>query len=156
MKLVLLRRLFGVVALLALAALVWATQIEPRRLVVHRAELELPTLPNRLKGLKIALLSDLHVGSPHWGLERLAELVARTNAEQPDLIVLAGDYISHVRFGTTVPPEPIAAELGQLRAPLGVLAVLGNHDVWFGRARVAAALEAHGVHVLLSGQMQRR
>jgi predicted MPP superfamily phosphohydrolase len=143
-----LRRLVYAALGLALATLAWATLVEPRRLVIHRVELPLPRVPSGLQGLRIALLSDLHVGSPHWGIERLPELVARANAESPDLIVLAGDYISGVRFGTKVPPEAIAVELARLHAPLGVIAVLGNHDVWFDGARVANAFEAHGVRVL--------
>jgi predicted MPP superfamily phosphohydrolase len=79
----------------------------------------------------------------------LRELVARVNAEQPDLILLAGDYlINGVVGGKFVAIEPIAAELGQLRAPLGVVAVLGNHDWWNGGQRTRAALEASGIVVL--------
>ena len=123
--------------------------IEPARLVVNRKELRLPNWPAELSGMRVALLSDLHVGSPHWSLERLRELVREVNAEQPDLILLGGDYqINGVWFGNHVEAEPIAQELGQLRAPLGVFAVLGNHDWWNDGAKARAALEAHGLTVL--------
>src|SRR5688572_20337149 len=83
---------------LALAALplllaLWTLFIGPRRLVVHREDLALPRWPATAPALKVALLSDLHVGSPHWGLARLDTLVERTNAEAPDVILLAGDYV---------------------------------------------------------------
>lgn len=137
--------LFALGLLLAMDAL-W---VEPARLVVHRKELRVPRWPTALSGLRVALLSDLHVGSPHWDLAHLRELVERTNAEHPDLILLAGDYeINGVWFGSHVAIEPIAAELARLRAPLGVVAVLGNHDWWNGAARVRHALEANGVRVL--------
>lgn len=128
----------------SLALAVDAVWIEPARLVVNRKELQVPRWPQDLSGLRVALLSDLHVGSLHWDIPRLAELVQRTNAEQPDLILLAGDYLHTPR----VPIEPIAAELGKLRAPLGVLAVLGNHDWWNDGPKTRAALEARGVRVL--------
>jgi predicted MPP superfamily phosphohydrolase len=53
-----------------------------------------------------------------------------------------------VRGGTFVPPEDTAAELRKLRAPLGVYAVLGNHDAWFDGPRVQQALESEGIPVL--------
>lgn len=141
-------------ALLALYALglvlaADALWIEPARLVVNRQELHVPRWPESLSGLRIALLSDLHVGAPHWDLARLRELVQRTNAQKPDLILLAGDYeINGVWFGSHVEIEPIAAELAKLHAPLGVLAVLGNHDWWNDAAKTRRALEANGVRVL--------
>jgi len=123
--------------------------LEPSRLVVNRQELRLPNWPSELSGMRVAFLSDLHVGSPHWGIERLHELVQTVNAEQPDLILLGGDYlINGVWFGNHVEAEPIALELGQLHAPLGVFAVLGNHDWWNDGPKVRAAFEAHGITVL--------
>ncbi|MFZ5893103.1 MAG: metallophosphoesterase [Myxococcota bacterium] len=142
------RRWLLFVALCAVALWLWAFELEPRRLVTHEIRLDLPRWPREFSGLRVALLSDLHVGSRHWGVERLPELVARTNAAQPDLIVLAGDYISHNRFGEQVEPEAIALGLSGFRAPLGVVLVLGNHDVWFDASRVTQAFEAYGMRVL--------
>jgi predicted MPP superfamily phosphohydrolase len=142
---------YSVLALSALGLVlaVDAVWIEPARLVVNRQELRVPRWPRALSGLRVALISDLHVGSPHWDLARLRELVQRTNAEQPDLILLAGDYeINGVWFGSKVAIEPIAAELGKLRAPLGVVSVLGNHDWWNDPLRTKRALQANGVRVL--------
>ncbi|MES1177922.1 MAG: metallophosphoesterase [Myxococcales bacterium] len=136
-------------SVLGFALAVDAVWIEPARLVVNRQELHVPRWPAALSGLRVALLSDLHVGSPHWDLARLRELVQRTNAEHPDLILLAGDYeINGVWFGSHVAIESIAAELGKLQAPLGVVAVLGNHDWWNDGPRSRRALEANGVPVL--------
>ena len=133
--------LFG----LGLSLAVDAFWIEPARLVVNRQELQLPNWPSPLSGLRVALVSDLHVGSRHWGLTQLHELVARVNAEQPDLILLGGDYVVDAQH---VAAEPIAEDLGQLRAPLGVIAVLGNHDWWTNGPRIRTAFEAHGIGVL--------
>jgi len=143
------RRAWLLLGFLCIALGADAFFIEPARLVVNRQELQLPNWPAELSGVRVALLSDLHVGSPHWGLSRLHELVTRTNAEKPDLILLAGDYlINNIWFGEHVEADPIATELGQLRAPLGVFAVLGNHDWWNNGPKVRAAFEAHGLTVL--------
>jgi uncharacterized protein len=142
------RALFGIFALGLLFAF-WCTWLEPRRLVVTEVELELPRWPSELSGLKVALLSDLHVGSPYWDLAALADLVERTNAQHPDLVLLAGDYqINDVMGGVFVEAEPIAERLAGLRAPLGVIAVLGNHDWWNDGERTRRAFTAHGIRVL--------
>lgn len=134
-------------ALVALAA--WAFLIEPRRLVVSSTDLPLERWPSGIPPLRIALLSDLHVGSPHWGSARLRGLVERTNAEHPDIVLLAGDYvIDHVLFGTKVEPEAIADGLAELRAPHGVVAVLGNHDWRNDGERMRRALVARKIVVL--------
>ncbi len=104
--------LLGLVTL-GLGLLGYAFLVGPRRLVVHREDLALPRWPARLAGLKVALVSDLHVGSPHWTLARAGELVARVNAEQPDLVLLAGDYvITGVVGGDPIDAEPSAITTG--------------------------------------------
>jgi predicted MPP superfamily phosphohydrolase len=106
-------------------------------------------------GLKVAVLSDLHVGSPYRSLASVQKIVATTNAERPDLIVLLGDFVIHdVVGGRFVEPEPIAKELGGLHARLGVVAVLGNHDWWFDGERVRRALESNGIRVLEDQNIQ--
>lgn len=143
---------WSVFATLFLSVLVlggWAFWIEPQRLVVRAETLDLPNWPDELHGMRVALLSDLHVGSPYWHLPELEQLVERVNAQEPELVLLAGDYmINGVPFGTWVDPESIARVLGKLRAPLGVIAVLGNHDWWSDGYRVRGALESQGVVVL--------
>lgn len=140
--------LFATFALGSLAAL-WGFWVEPQRLVVSQSTLTLPAWPAPLRGLKVALLSDLHIGSPHWDVAALARLVERTNAERPDLVLLAGDYqINDVIGGKFVEVEPIAEQLGKLQAPLGVFAVLGNHDWWNDGERSRRAFTQHGVRVL--------
>jgi predicted MPP superfamily phosphohydrolase len=135
-----------VFALLALA--VDSFLIEPARLVVKREDCDIPNWPAALAGLRVALLSDLHVGSPHWGPDRMRELVGRVNAERPELILLAGDYLIHdVKFGTRAPEQVVASVLGELHAPLGVVAVLGNHDGWHAPV-LGPLLKAQGIHVL--------
>jgi hypothetical protein len=133
--------------LLALAALALALRafwIEPSQLVVQRA-----SATWRGPALKVALLSDLHIGSPHVGIEKLRRVVEVVNAESPDVVMLAGDYVTRgVLGGRLVEPEPIAHEMKNLRAPLGVVAVLGNHDWWYDGDRVIRAFREAGIRVL--------
>lgn len=137
---------------LSVAALVlggWAFYYEPSKLEIHRYEIALSTWPAELDGFEIALLSDLHVGSPYYGLETLGDVVERVNAEEPDLVLLAGDYVIHgVLGGDFVPPEDIASVLGELEARHGVYAVLGNHDWWLDGPRVERALVESRIPVL--------
>ncbi len=118
-------------------------------LVVRHLRMELPGWNS---DLRIAVLSDLHIGSPHVGLDKLRKIVERTNAESPALIVVLGDFVTGGpngrRSGGFVEPELIAQELKKLRAPLGVYAVLGNHDWWYDGERVAKALTDAGIPVL--------
>jgi predicted MPP superfamily phosphohydrolase len=127
----------------------WAVLIEPGRLVVRESPLAIPRWPAAIGPLRIASISDLHTGAPHVTVEKVEDVVARVNAARPDLVVLLGDYVIHgVAGGRFVPIEQTAAALRDLRAPLGVFAVLGNHDWWYDGPRCMRALEAAGIHVL--------
>jgi hypothetical protein len=127
----------------------WAFWFELDRLVVKSQEITLPKWHKEHQGLKVALLTDLHVGSPHINLEKLDLIVEKTNKENPDLVVLLGDFvITGVTGGTFIEPEPIAKGLKKLQAPLGVVAVLGNHDWWYDGERVRQSLQKEGIIVL--------
>lgn len=135
--------------LLALFLGGWAFYWEPSSLSVHRYELRLPHWPREQNPLLIAVLSDLHVGSPYYGTEKLREVVRRVNASRVDLVLLAGDYlVGGIPFGTFVPPEDVASILKELDASLGVYAVLGNHDWWFDGPRLRRAFESEGIRFL--------
>ncbi len=116
---------------------------ETYRFQIDRQDIVIPNLPDDFHGFTIAQLSDIH-HSPYLSLEHLSEAVTETNALQPDVIVLTGDYVTH----TARYVEPCAECLGRLRARFGVFAVLGNHDVWVGASAVTQAFERHGIPVL--------
>jgi len=95
------------------------------------------------------VIADLHVGSPFNGMAKVDAIVETVRESRPDMVLLAGDYvIQGVLGGRFVPPETIAPVLGRMSAPLGVWAVLGNHDWWLDGPRVRGALEAAGIPVL--------
>jgi predicted MPP superfamily phosphohydrolase len=126
----------------------WAFWLEPASLVLSEERVSLALSTHR--PLRVAILTDLHVGSPFNGIARLRDVVRRTNAARPDIVCILGDVvmIHGIVGGRQVPPEEIGAELRHLSAPAGVVAVLGNHDGWFDHDRVRAALETSGVRVI--------
>jgi uncharacterized protein len=113
---------------------------------VRRLDVNLDRWPERLDGLRVAVISDLHTGAPWVDAGRV---VAKVNAQRPDLIALVGDYADPtVPLGKAVAPEAVAEELAALHAPLGVFAVLGNHDWYHYGERVPRALRKAGLEVL--------
>jgi predicted MPP superfamily phosphohydrolase len=83
------------------------------------------------------------------GRDGIARAVDRLNGEAPDLIALLGDYVdASPLWRGRLAPEVIATELGRLRAPLGVVAVMGNHDWKATGDRMWRALAREGVTVL--------
>jgi predicted MPP superfamily phosphohydrolase len=128
---------------------VWSFALEPASLSTREYRLSIPDWRADHAGLRIAVLADLHVGSPFNGITKLKRIVTTTNALKPDLILIPGDLVIHeVIGGRFVAPEDSAAVLATLTAPLGVWAVLGNHDWWLDAKRVRTALESHGIPVL--------
>jgi predicted MPP superfamily phosphohydrolase len=95
-----------------------------------------------LKGLRIAVIADLHAGGAFIDEAKLQDVVQRTNAAQPDLILLAGDY------GNDMPPDIIAGHLARLEARMGVFAALGNHEEVEDPWEMRGALERAGIFVL--------
>ena len=107
--------------------------------------------------LKIAVVADLHACDPWMSLDHIDAIVKHTNALGADMTVLLGDYVAgHRHIMRKIPAEEWAPVLAQLKAPLGVHAILGNHDYWDdktvqreGKGLTAArrALEAVGIPV---------
>ncbi len=83
--------------------------------------------------LSIAVVTDIHACEPWMGIERIRGIVAETNALGCDIVLLLGDFPASRglgKYSRKVEPHQWAGELAALRAPLGVHAVLGNHDWW--------------------------
>lgn len=141
------------------ACLAYAYFIEPDRLVINHSTITIQNWDPAFDGLRIAMIGDIHGGSNNVTEEKLKEIVAKTNAEQPDMIVLLGDYVSEEQFAGNsgsgrplrMPMATIADNLTGLKAKYGVYAVLGNHDGWYGDEKVAAELTRVGCRVLQNG-----
>jgi hypothetical protein len=133
----------GLLALLALVLLAYGL-FEAGWLRARVLEVEFPGLPEGLDGLRIAHLSDFHLGAPSRGRVATERAVAWVAARQPDLVCITGDLVSHPRG------LPL---LEQLLATLDrPYVVLGNHDVAVTRdpfSRAAELDELDGLAVLL-------
>ncbi len=126
------------------------------RLRVARYDIAPPQWPAGFP-LRIAVIADLHACDPWMSLDRIGAIVERANALKPDITVMLGDYVAGHRHVTrTVPASEWAPVLGGLKAPLGVHAILGNHDWWDDRTAqregqgptvARRALEAAGIPV---------
>lgn len=143
------RALIVLLGLLAFSCLIWGFFIEPNRLVVRQEAIQIDNWPKELSGLRVALISDIHTGGAFIDDKKLQTIVELTNQQNPDLIVLLGDYMSPNSWHSRrVEPEVTAALMKNLHAPLGVYAVLGNHDWWYNGGKVRRAFEAEGIPVL--------
>jgi uncharacterized protein len=111
----------------------YAFGIEPRRLAVSRYQVTPTGWPTGLS-LQLAVIADLHASEPWMDVARIEGIVATANGLGADAILLLGDYTSgHRMVHRAVPDVEWARALARLKAPLGVHAVLGNHDWWNDR-----------------------
>jgi predicted MPP superfamily phosphohydrolase len=150
------RRTLAILALIGLALAAYMF-IEARRLPVMRtATWALPGLPAGQRPVRVAWLADTHLSGLDNSPDRLGRIVDAINAARPDLVLLGGDYTGDRKLtGPVYAPAEAVAPLARLRAPLGIVAVLGNHDHWDGAPAVTAALRAAGIAVLANQALRR-
>lgn len=145
----------GGVILVGLLCVAYGYFVEPSRLVVTNEEIRIKDWNQAFDGLKIAMISDIHGGSNGASAEQIRRVVETTNAQNPDVIVLLGDYVAqgmtrqpmHER-PLRMPMSEVADNLAGLKAKYGVYAVLGNHDGWYGDDEIASELTRVGYRVL--------
>ncbi|MCC0015440.1 MAG: metallophosphoesterase [Rhodobiaceae bacterium] len=127
-------KLFGATVLTGAGLGAYAFGIEPGlRLRVQRHAVSPPNWPKGL-GLRLAVIADPHACEPWMSAARVAWIADLTNTLEADAVLLLGDYDTAQRFRTgDVPAKDWSAALSRLDAPLGVHAVLGNHDWWSDR-----------------------
>lgn len=132
-----------------IACLYYGFRIEPAQLKLRKITIDSPYWTG--EPLHIGLIGDVHIGGAHVTPPNVDKIVGLMNVEQPDLILLAGDYVN----GSTPKISRSQAEndninwghaiLGDLTAPLGVYAVLGNHDYEYDAQSVRANMAAQGI-----------
>lgn len=135
----------GIAMMLGFGPILWGFLVGQRRVQVEGVSIEIADLPEALAGLRVAHLTDLHIGM-QLRSERLRRFVERVNSLEPDLIVITGDIFDY----DPALIEEGCRELDKLSARFGVLAILGNHDVYTGPDKVA-----EGIRGLTSIQLLR-
>jgi len=145
-------KLFFLGSFLAGLCLIYGFFIEPKRLETRQFDV---TPSYWTSGtLRIGVISDIHIGGRHMPPERVMRIVDSLNALNPDIVLIAGDFIDghHSRqdmsdnFNQQV--DDGLKILSKLKAPMGRYAVIGNHDVMYNAGYVETALEHAGVTVL--------
>ena len=129
-----------------------------RNLELLKVNVNLKNLPSAFHGMRIGQITDIHAG-PLVPRELIKKGVDLIMSKQPDMIFLTGDFVSGATkiLWTTYGGfkqkhfDYCMKELGRLKAPMGVFAVLGNHDFWSGpevAAKIVSGLQGIGVRVL--------
>jgi predicted MPP superfamily phosphohydrolase len=130
-----------------------AFAVEPGfSLILKEWTVEHPGWPAAAPDLRIGLLTDLHAVEPWMSVHRISGIADLLKAQKPDVIALLGDYVNALRrryYSREIPVAEWIAPLQSLRAPLGVYAILGNHDWWSGQApEIRRAFRMSGIVLL--------
>ncbi len=121
----------------------YATEIEPRRVVLEERVIRIPRLPVAFDGFKIAVFSDIHL-YPFTPIQVVEDAVRLANSFRPDLVILPGDFVWH----SVEAAFDLVPVLSQLNPQKGAFAVLGNHDHHKGPEIVGQALARAGIRLL--------
>ncbi|MBQ9271750.1 MAG: metallophosphoesterase [Alphaproteobacteria bacterium] len=128
--------------IMASTLLLYGVIYEPYTLKITKYQLD----NESLAGLKIVFATDFHIAPYEWEKRRLLKIISTINEQEADLVILGGDYVNRHSRRSTLSPRKIADALQQIKAPK--VAVLGNHDSYYGKNKVKSALENVGIPVL--------
>ncbi len=153
------RDFLKVTAVLGLDALIlgmvgvgYMQNVEPSWVEVKHVRLKLPRLPEALSGLRVAQVSDIHLG-PWMTPEKLQEIFNLVAAQSPDVLALTGDFVfrnSRLRKSYLLELEEMSRSLRLLSDRFLIVAVLGNHDNMYSAFQVRDALQKGRAHVLMN------
>lgn len=134
-------------ALAGAGALLYAREVETRRVEVVRLTLTLPRLAPEFDGYRIVQIGDLHLDD--WTRPgRLNRIVEKVNEQRPDLVAIMGDFASY--SARRLDAGLLVGALRRLSAPDGTLSILGNHDYLTGVELVRRCVREGGVMELLN------
>ena len=124
--------------------------------IVRRAAIALADWPAGAAPMRIALISDLHLCGATMGPARLTRINRIVQDLHADLIVIAGDFVSRLEPGAAdCAGHDLPRLLGAIKPPLGMVAVLGNHDNWSESEVVREALHRARVEVVENSAIRR-
>jgi predicted MPP superfamily phosphohydrolase len=103
----------------------YARYIEPKQLIIEYHKITHPLIPKGFNGTKIIQFSDTHIGY-HYQLHQLNDLIMKINEQSPDIVIFSGDLIDNPNKYTH--SKDIIPIMKKITAPLGKLAIFGNHD----------------------------
>ncbi len=134
------------IILLAIGGASYGMFVEPNWLKVERIKLKLPRLPRAFSGLRLAQISDIHMGG--WmSLTRFQHVADMVLAQKPDVLLITGDFLTGHQF--TDRSRQAVADLMAVLSPLAksipTFGILGNHDYWTGPQAVREILRSCGI-----------
>lgn len=132
--------------LLAAGGAGYSVLLEPGLFSVETIRLKLKKLPKSFSGLRIAQISDIHMGG--WmNLERFQQVAGLILAEKPDVVLITGDFLLGHRLTVDIKQaiEDLTGVLSSLAGSIPSFAVLGNHDYWIDSESVRAMLASSGI-----------
>lgn len=106
----------------------YASRTEPQKLEVKEETIYVPNWKEQMNGLRVGIISDLHIGMEYSDTSKLKTVVNLMNTKEPDIVVLLGDFDANSIAYSNIKEEKISTILKELKAPDGVYAILGNHD----------------------------
>ncbi len=136
--------------LIPAGALWWAWRIEPYDVQTVRTQIELPqwrSEPAR-RPLRVVIAGDFHLRPDGGDLARL--YIEQIMAHTPDMIILMGDYANGHTHESSMSPQAAKPYFAMLKAPLGIFAVQGNHDQWYGWDEWRNMFLSLGIHAMLN------
>ncbi len=121
-----------------------------------------PNWSPKLDGFRVVAISDIHAGSNYAPEERIRYMVEQTNAQNADIVVLLGDYVSESKFDRNARSKPYGTDRTELRMPVatiadilgglktkhGVYSVIGNHDEYHNAPKITREFERVGIKAL--------
>ena len=126
---------------------IWTVIIEPNILTVEKVFIK----DENLSGLKIVFASDFHIKP--YEKYRLKRIIKAINTQDPDIVLLGGDYVNGHKKTSSMPIKNISKELSKIKSKYGTYAVVGNHDGWQGKFEIIKALEDAGIQVLFNSNV---
>ena len=130
-----------------------ATIVDP---IVLEQRIALPDWPSGARPIRVILLADIHFGNESMGEARLRRIVGQVNALHPDLVAIAGDFLAgYDKPAARRRSATLAAVLSDLNAPLGTVAVLGNHDIGTSPQVLTDAMTNVGITVLQNSAVRK-
>lgn len=127
----------------------WAFIVEPYMIIdVEEVPMKIPGWNSRLDGLKVAVVGDIHAGRPFFEDWRVRRIVEKTNSLKPDIVLLVGDYVNGGWYQSAMDLKKLGGYLAEIKAPLGVYAILGNHDYLYGAGEIRKMINSTGIKLL--------
>jgi len=143
-----LSKLILLLVLVVAGALIWGVLEEPDHLRYTQVKMKSLQWPQHWQPIRLVVVSDLHVGSPHIDLDKLEAVVMKINDAKPDVVLLLGSFMPGDYFKTPIAPQEFAPVLGKIEAQYEVLALLGRRDAVDGGKQLADALKKEKIKVL--------